>query len=95
MARSLRLEYPGAIYHINNRGNNQGYIFRDDDDRELFLKLLITTIERMNWVCHAYCLMGNHHHLLIEIPDGVQCIGHRQDKRPEPFLPRLLISELP
>ena len=58
MARPLRLEYPGAIYHINNRGNHQEYIFLDDSDRELFLKLLKTIIERMNWVCHAYCLMG-------------------------------------
>ena len=75
MARPFRLEYPGAIYHINNRGNHQEYIFREDDDRELFLKLLITTIERMNWVCHAYCLMGNHYHLLIETPEGLLSRG--------------------
>ena len=46
MARKPRLEFPGAIYHINHRGNHQEYIYRDDDDRELFQKLLITTIER-------------------------------------------------
>ncbi len=55
MARKPRLEFPGAIYHINHRGNHQEYIYWDDDDRKLFLKLLKTTIERMNGVCHAYC----------------------------------------
>jgi REP element-mobilizing transposase RayT len=75
MARPLRLEYPGAIYHINSRGNHQEYIFLDDDDRELFLKLLTKSIERMNWVCHAYCLMGNHFHLLIETPEGILSRG--------------------
>lgn len=59
MARKPRLEFPSAMYHINHRGNHQEYIYRDDDDRKLFLKLLKTTIERMNWVCHAHCLMGN------------------------------------
>lgn len=75
MARKPRLEFPGAIYHINHRGNHQEYIYRDDDDRKLFLTLLKTTIERMNWVCHAYCLMGNHYHLLIEIPEGILSRG--------------------
>lgn len=75
MARKPRLEFPGAIYHINHRGNHHEYIYRDDDDRKLFLKLLQTTIERMNWVCHAYCLMGNHYHLLIEIPEGILSRG--------------------
>jgi len=75
VARKPRLEFPGAIYHINHRGNHHEYIYRDDDDRKLFLKLLQTTIERMNWVCHAYCLMGNHYHLLIEIPEGILSRG--------------------
>ncbi len=75
MARQLRLEYPGAVYHISSRGNHQEHIFLDDDDRKLFLKLLKTIIERMNWICHAYCLMGNHYHLLVEIPDGILSRG--------------------
>ena len=70
MPRKPRLEFPGAIYHIHHRGNHQEYICQDDDDRKLFLKLLESTIQRMNWICHAYCLMGNHYHLLIEIPDS-------------------------
>lgn len=75
MPRPLRLEFPGAIYHINHRGNHQEYIYLDDDDRKTFLKLLQTTIQRMNWICHAYCLMGNHYHLLIEIPEGILSRG--------------------
>lgn len=75
MPRKPRLEFPGAIYHINHRGNHQEYIYLDDDDRMLFLKLLQTTIQRMNWICHAYCLMGNHYHLLIEIPEGILSRG--------------------
>jgi len=75
MPRKPRLEFPGAIYHINHRGNHQEYIFRDDEDRNLFLKLFQTTIQRMNWICHAYCLMGNHYHLLIEIPEGILSRG--------------------
>ena len=75
MPRKPRLEFPGAIYHINHRGNHQEYIYLDDNDRNLFLRLLQTTIHRMNWICHAYCLMGNHYHLLIEIPDGILSRG--------------------
>jgi len=75
MARKPRLEFPGAIYHINHRGNHQEYIYLDDEDRKMFLKLLQTTIQRMNWICHAYCLMGNHYHLLIEIPEGILSRG--------------------
>ncbi|NOY86611.1 MAG: hypothetical protein GXP52_04855 [Deltaproteobacteria bacterium] len=75
MPRKHRLEFPGAIYHINHRGNHQEYIYRDNDDRKLFLKLLKTTILRMNWICHAYCLMDNHYHLLIEIPEGILSRG--------------------
>ncbi len=57
MPRKHRLEFPGAIYHINHRGNHQEYIYRAENDRKLFLKLLKTTIERMNRViCDAFKL---------------------------------------
>ena len=75
MPRKPRLEFPGAIYHINHRGNHQEFIYQDDDDRKLFLELLEKTIQRLNWICHAYCLMGNHYHLLIEIPEGILSRG--------------------
>lgn len=66
MARPLRIEFPGALYHVTARGNAQQDIYKDDNDRQLFLKLLGNACERHDWVCHAYCLMDNHYHLLIE-----------------------------
>jgi len=70
MARPLRIEYDGALYHITSRGNARKPIFKDDEDRETFLEILHNTNIRYNWICHAYCLMNNHYHLLIETPDG-------------------------
>jgi len=66
MARSLRIEYPGALYHVTSRGNAQADIYLGDSDRELFLATLAGTISRFGWLCHVYCLMSNHYHLLIE-----------------------------
>lgn len=66
MSRQLRIEYAGALYHITSRGNAQESIYRDDADRTEFLLILSKTCNRFNWYCHAYCLMGNHYHLMIE-----------------------------
>ena len=68
MARQLRLEYPGALYHLTARGNEQQPIFHDDVDRQQFLQLFGYEILQQRWRCYAYCLMGNHYHLLIETP---------------------------
>jgi REP element-mobilizing transposase RayT len=70
MARPLRIEFPGAVYHITSRGNGRQRIFQDDVDNRKFLELLGKTIERFHWACHAYCLMVNHYHLLIETPEA-------------------------
>ena len=78
MARPLRIEYPGAVYHITNRGNDRKAVFKDDQDRETFLKILAFVIKRYHWLCHAYCLMDNHYHLMIETPDGNLSLGMRQ-----------------
>jgi putative transposase len=78
MARPLRIEYSGAVYHITTRGNARKKIFSDDQDREKFLGVLESVIKRYNWICHAYCLMDNHYHLLIETPDANLSIGMRQ-----------------
>ncbi len=78
MARPLRIEFPGAVYHVTSRGNARADIFEDDSDRELFLKILGQVVKRFNWLCHAYCLMGNHYHLLIETPEGNLSAGMRQ-----------------
>lgn len=78
MARPLRIEFPGAVYHITSRGNEKKKIFRDDQDYETFLTILHCVVVRYNWLCHAYCLMNNHYHLLVETPDGNLSIGMRQ-----------------
>ncbi len=78
LARPLRLEFAGAIYHITARGNAKTAIFLDDHDRDGFLTVLSRVVKRYEWVCHAYCLMGNHHHLLIETPRPSLAAGMRQ-----------------
>ncbi len=78
MARPLRIEFPGAVYHITSRGNERKAVFRDDQDRKIFLDTLADVTLRYNWLCHAYCLMDNHYHLLIDTPDGNLSIGMRQ-----------------
>ncbi len=78
MARPLRIEFEGALYHITARGNERRDIFFQDEDRVMFLKILEKVINRFNWYCYAYCLMDNHYHLLIETPKGNLSKGMRQ-----------------
>jgi len=78
MSRPLRIEYPGAVYHITSRGNEKKPVFKDDQDRENFLNTIQHVCRRYNWICHAYCLMTNHFHILIETPDGNLSLGMRQ-----------------
>lgn len=78
MARPLRIEYPGAVYHITSRGNEKKAVFKDRRDHELFLEILNQVKRRYHWLCHAYCLMDTHYHLLIETPDGNLSLGMRQ-----------------
>ena len=70
MARPLRLEYKGALYHVTSRGNARKQIFSDHRDRDQFLEILANVVTRYNWICYAYCLMNNHYHLLIETPQA-------------------------
>ncbi|MFH1957009.1 MAG: transposase [bacterium] len=78
MARPLRIEYPGAIYHITARGNAKRSIYYNDSDRKEFLRILEKTIKRYKWLCHSYNLMTNHYHLLVETPEGNLSGGMRQ-----------------
>ncbi|MFQ5542678.1 MAG: transposase, partial [Candidatus Binatia bacterium] len=78
MARPLRIEFPGALYHTTARGDREEAIYEDNQDRHRFLELLGEVITEWNWVCHAYCLMSNHYHLMIETPDGNLAMGMRQ-----------------
>ena len=68
MARQLRIEYEGAFYHVTSRGNLRERIFFDDRDRDNFIDILKRTKERYSYILHAYVLMDNHYHLLIETP---------------------------
>jgi putative transposase len=68
MARRIRIEYPGAIYHVLNRGDRREAIFKDDTDRERFLETLAEVCAKTDWEVQAYCLMGNHFHLVVETP---------------------------
>jgi len=70
MARPLRIEFPGGLYHVTARGNGRLAIFVDDSDRERFLAVLASVVARYHVLCHAYCLMGNHYHLLLETPEA-------------------------
>ena len=60
------IEFAGALYHLTARGNAQGDIYTHDEEREKYLSLLSNACNRLDWYCHAYCLMTNHYHLLIE-----------------------------
>ncbi len=78
MARPLRLEFPGALYHVTARGNARARIYTDEDDHRTFLDLLGSVCERFHWRIHAYCLMGNHYHLVVETPEPTLARGMRQ-----------------
>ena len=66
MARHCILEFAGALYHLTARGNARTDIFADDENRRFSFELLGREISQQGWRCYAYCLMGNHYHLLIE-----------------------------
>lgn len=78
MSRPIRLEFDHATYHVTSRGDRREAIYEDDEDRCSFLALFGQVVEQFNWICHGYCLMDNHYHLLIETPDGNLSKGMRQ-----------------
>jgi REP-associated tyrosine transposase len=68
MPRPPRLQPPGGIFHLTSRGNRRQPIFVEEIDRQRCLERIATAVERFEWICHAYCLMGNHLHLLVTTP---------------------------
>src|SRR5258706_11079436 len=82
MARPLRLQFEGALYHLMSRGHERGRIFVDDDDRIALLDEIKRVVEEKRWIVHGYCLMTNHLHLLVETPQpnlsaGMQMLSSR------------------
>jgi putative transposase len=78
VARPLRIEFADALYHITARGDRREPIYADEEDWERFLRLLGEVVEDSKWLCHAYCLMTNHYHLVIGTPEGNLSKGMRQ-----------------
>ena len=78
MSRPIRIEYPGAVYHITSRGNERKNIFFDDHDRKVFLGIIQQVKNRFHWLFHSYVLMDNHYHLLVETPEANLSRGMRQ-----------------
>src|SRR5436190_24121787 len=70
MPRKLRIQYPGAMYHLMSRGDRGEAIFLDDVDRQDFIKTLAEACQKTDWRVHAYCLMRNHYHLVLETPNA-------------------------
>lgn len=77
MARPLRIEFAGGLYHVTSRGDRREAIYHDDEDRQTWLSLLGEVCDRFNWRCHAYCQMTNHYHIVIETPDANLSKGMR------------------
>lgn len=78
MSHPLRLEFPGAVWRLYNRGVNRQDIFFDDDDRNLFLDILKRAVQRYGWLVHAWAQMTNHYHLLVETPQTNLSAGMRE-----------------
>jgi putative transposase len=86
VSRPLRVAFPGALYHVTSRGHERGAIFRDSLDRREFLSVLASVIDEQTWLLHAYCLMGNHYHLLVEttrptLSRGMHSVNARHSQR--------------
>ena len=78
MARPLRIELAGGLYHVTSRGDRREDIYFDDADRRVWLNVFGQVCERFNWVCHAWCQMSNHYHLVLETVEGNLSQGMRQ-----------------
>lgn len=78
MARPLRIEFPGGLFHVTSRGDRREPIYLTDADRAQWLAILGQVCARFNWVIHAYCLMGNHYHIVVETVEGHLSAGMRQ-----------------
>ncbi len=77
MARPLRIELAGGLYHVTSRGDRREDIYLTDEDRRAWINIFAAACKRFNWICHAYCLMNNHYHIVVETVDGNLSKGMR------------------
>ena len=75
MPRPPRLDAPGAFHHVTARGNRLAAIYLDDTDRTRFVSFLADAVQRFEWRCHAFALMSNHFHLVLETPKATVAAG--------------------
>ena len=78
MARPHRIEFPGALYHVTARGDGREDIYFSDADRTAWLSVLADVCQRFDWVCHAWCQMTNHYHVVVETREANLSRGMRQ-----------------
>lgn len=78
MSRPIRIEFPGAHYLVTSKGMDSAEVFRDDEDRAVFLNSLDMVVERFGWRIHAYVLMNGHYHLVVDVPRANLSKGMRQ-----------------
>ena len=78
MARPLRIELAGGVYHVTSRGDRREMIYGDDADRRTWVDLFGEVCDRFNWRCHAWCQMGNHYHVVVETAEANLSRGMRQ-----------------
>ena len=78
MSRPVRIEFPGAVYHVTSKGNEGQIVFDDADDRGVFLNVLDNVVVRFGWLIHSYVLMDDHYRLVVEVPEANLSKGMRQ-----------------
>ncbi|MGV0035125.1 MAG: transposase [Candidatus Azotimanducaceae bacterium WSBS_2022_MAG_OTU7] len=78
MSRPVRIEFPGAVYHVTSKGRDGQIVFADTDDRGVFLNVVGNVVDRFGWLIHSYVLMDDHYHLVVEVPEANLSKGMRQ-----------------
>lgn len=78
MSRPVRIEFPGAVYHVTSKGRDGQIVFDDADDRGVFLNVIDNVVDRFGWLIHSYVLMDDHYHLVVEVPEANLSKGMRQ-----------------
>ncbi|MBO6655666.1 MAG: transposase [Pseudomonadales bacterium] len=78
MSRPVRIEFPGAVYHVTSKGREGQVVFKDKEDRGVFLNVVENVVDRFGWLIHSYVLMDNHYHMVVECPEANLSKGMRQ-----------------